>query len=250
MQRYLMKIAYDGTDFCGWQIQKDVRTVQETIENALGKICKQPCPIVGAGRTDSGVHAWGQYAHFDFSLSMQPEQIRKAINSLLPADVQIGQVQAVAADFHARYDALERRYRYVLARQRNPFNQRFCSHIPRAVFAQAKLEACSKYFLGEHDFSSFSKHNPDLQHQRCIISQLKFSLDDEKAVFEISANRFLHNMVRRIVGTLVNISITDSSPEIIQELILRQNPSHKLITTAPANGLFLADVIYAGINDH
>jgi tRNA pseudouridine38-40 synthase len=137
----------------------------------------------------------------------------------------------------------------VVARQKSPFNRRFCSHIPRAVFDQAKIEAGMTYFLGEHDFSSFAKFNPDLQHQRCLIKSLKFSLDSETAIFKISANRFLHNMVRRIVGTLINISITDSSPQIVSELIARQDPSHKLITTAPPNGLFLTDVIYPGIND-
>ncbi len=244
MKRYLMKIAYDGTDFNGWQIQPNARTVQQTIEDALGKISKRKCAIVGSGRTDSGVHALGQYAHFDFDIAMTEQQILLAVNSLLPRDIKILYVEQVNEDFHARYDAKERIYRFSISKNKTPFNARFSSYIPRAVWYDDKINRCFEYFMGEHDFTSFSKYNPDLKHNRCIIKSLNFWQNDEEAIFEISANRFLHNMVRRIVGTLTNICITDSEPEIVKYLIERENPTHKLITTIPPQGLFLKDVIY------
>lgn len=239
-----MKIAYDGTDFCGWQIQPDVRTVQETIESALAKICKKKCPIVGAGRTDSGVHAKGQYAHFDFEINMTEQQIKAAINSNLPHDILILEIKLVSSEFHARYDAIERQYTYVIAKERSPFNTRFCSYIYRSRFDRQIIEQAIPYFLGDHDYTSFSKLNPELKHNRCIIKDIKFTETEETVTIQISANRFLHNMVRRIVGTLVNLCITDSNPNIIAELIERENPTHKLIVTAPPNGLFLEEVIY------
>jgi len=244
MKRYLMKIAYDGTDYCGWQIQSNGKTVQETIETVLGKIAKAPCPIVGSGRTDSGVHARGQYAHFDFGIDMSEQRIMLAMNSKLPRDVDILSVKEVNGDFHARYDAEERLYRFHLIKTKTPFNARFQSFIPRAVWDEKKIMECAQYLLGEHDFTSFSKLNPNLKHNRSIINKIDFQQNGEEAVFEISANRFLHNMVRRIVGTLVNICITDSDPEIISELILQKDPTLKLITTAPPQGLFLENVIY------
>ncbi len=245
MKRYLMQIVYDGTDFCGWQIQSNGRTVQETIEKVLSKIAKCKVAIAGSGRTDSGVHAQRQYAHFDFDLAMTPRQIMLALNSKMPADISITDVKEVRSDFHARYDAIARKYHYHIAKEKTPFNRRFCSIIPKAVFSKDKIVETMNYFLGEHDFTSFSKLNPVLKHNRCRIKSFTYEEKDDVVIFEIEANRFLHNMVRRIVGTVMNICITDSDPQIVRTLIANENPGHKLIMTAPPNGLFLEDVIYS-----
>ena len=239
-----MTVSYDGTNFCGWQTQKKERTVQQTIENALMLIAKEPVPIVGSGRTDAGVHALKQFAHFDFPISMTCKQIFFALNSKLPKDVRILEIVQVNNKFSARYDAASRKYIYLIAKRRTPFNRFYKSFLPRNKIVPSKINQCLSYFKGEHDFISFSKFNPDVSNQICIIQSFIFKEDEDGCKFEISANRFLHHMVRRIIGTILNISDSDQNPEIIQELLSQKNPMNKLITTAPPEGLYLADVIY------
>lgn len=244
MKRFLLRLAYDGTNFYGWQIQKNGRTVQQTIETALFELAGEKIAVTGSGRTDSGVHALRQYAHFDLPLSITADQLCKALRTKLPHD--IGRLEAfeVSEEFNARYDAFKRSYKYIITKERTPFNRYYKSFIPRLKLDNTKIEAALPYFLGKHDFTSFSKLNPDLKHNFCDLQQFKVSFDGDDIIFEISANRFLHNMVRRLVGTVVNISHTDTDPKIITELIALENPSHRLIQTAPAQGLYLKEVHY------
>jgi len=244
MKRYLMTISYDGTNFCGWQSQKNGRTVQQTIENALAIIAKEPVPIVGSGRTDAGVHALKQFAHFNFSIQMTSEQILLALNSKLPDDIRTTKIIQVKDDFSARYDAIQRKYIYLIAKERTPFNRFYKSFFPRLKIVPGKIENCLSYFEGKHDFTSFSKFNPDITNQICDVQSFIFKERKDDFMFEICANRFLHHMVRRIIGAILNISNSEQKPEIIFELFNHKNPENKLIATAPPEGLYLADVIY------
>ena len=244
MKRYLMTISYDGTNFCGWQSQKRGRTVQQIIENALAIIAKELVPIIGSGRTDSGVHALKQYAHFDFPIKMTSEQILLALNSKLPEDIRAIKIIQVKDDFSARYDAIQRKYIYLIAKERTPFNRFYKSFFPRIKIVPEKIENCLPYFEGKYDFTSFSKFNPDITNQICYVQSFIFKERKDDYKFEICANRFLHNMVRRIIGTILNISNSNQQSEIITDLFNQKNPENKLIATAPPEGLYLADVIY------
>ena len=250
MKRYLLQISYSGTNFCGWQTQKSGRTVQQTIEQALSEIAKKEIPVTASGRTDAGVHALNQYAHFDFPENMNEKQILKAISTKLPSDIIVNQVLAVKNDFHARFDAFERRYKYILTTKHSPFTF-FGKVFYNPEFADDKtIDKSTKAFLGKHDFTSFCKYNPDVKSTFCDIKTFGFHRDNEDLIFEINADRFLHNMVRRLVGTVLNISRFKENPNIIAELIENKNPSHKLLTTFPAKGLYLADVLYPDLTRH
>ncbi len=245
MKNFLAKISYDGTDFCGWQIQKKGRTVQQVLEAALSKIAKVEIKTISAGRTDAGVHAIGQYANFQFPIKMTAKQIQFALRTHLPYDIQIIQIINVPEKFNARYDAVSRSYKYILAKHRTPFNRKYKSYIPKMDIRTEIAKDCLKYFIGKHDFSSFAKLNPDLNNYYCNILELEFNETEDDYIFEIKANRFLHNMVRRIVGTILNISGSDIKPNIITNLLEAQTTKNKLITTAPPNGLYLVNVGYS-----
>ena len=245
MNNYLAKISYDGTDFSGWQIQKAGRTVQQVLENALSKIAKEEIKTTSAGRTDAGVHALGQYANFHFPIQMTTKQIQLALRANLPHDVSITQIVEVSNDFSARYDAISRSYRYILTKELTPFNRKYKSFIPKVKIETDIIKKCLKYFIGKHDFTSFAKYNPDLNNYFCNILNFTFEETDEDYRFIIQANRFLHNMVRRIVGTIINISNTNTEPNIINELISALTTENKLITTSPPNGLYLINVEYS-----
>ena len=244
MNNFLAKISYDGTDFNGWQIQKEGRTVQQVLEKALSRIAKEEIKTTSAGRTDSGVHAIGQYANFHFPIQMTAKQIQLALRANLPHDVLVTQVVKVIDDFNARYDAKSRTYKYILAKELTPFNRKYKSFIPKVNVNTEIVKKCLKYFIGKHDFTSFAKFNPGLNNYFCNVLKFEFEETNEDYGFVIQANRFLHNMVRRIVGTIINISNTDTDPNIIEKLIADGTPENKLIATAPPNGLYLIDVEY------
>lgn len=245
MQRYLAKIAYDGTAFCGWQIQPQDRTVQAVVEAALSVVAKQPIAVTAAGRTDARVHAFGQYCHFDFPINMTTNQLYKALNTKLSKEVQIISIQRVVEDFHARYDAFSRTYKYIITTKPTPFERSYKSSFPRHKLNLESMNKCIPYFIGKHDFVSFSKFNPDIKSTICEISELTVNSVGTDFVLQITADRFLHNMVRRIVGTMVNISNKNTTaPEKISEMIEAKTTANKLITTAPPQGLYLWDVGY------
>ena len=247
MKNFLAKISYDGTDFNGWQIQKEGRTIQQVLEEALSKIAKEEIKITSAGRTDAGVHAIGQYANFHFPIKMAAKQIQFALRTKLPYDILVTKVMEVPDNFNARFNATSRTYRYILAKELTPFNRKYKSFIPKIEIETEIVEECLKYFIGKHDFTSFAKFNPDLNNYFCTILKFEFEETNNDYRFVIQANRFLHNMVRRIVGTIINISSTNTNPDIIKNLLVAKTPENKLITTAPPSGLYLIDVGYPNI---
>jgi len=244
MKRYAMKLAYDGSKFYGWQIQVQSPTVQECVEKALGAIAKEKVSVIGAGRTDTGVHALAQVAHFDYPINMKPEQMLLALRTKLPPEIKVYEINEVAPDFHARYDAIERTYEYVITLEQTPFNYNYKTYFLRKKIDVERFKACIPFFLGEHDFTSFAKPNPKVTNHLCNILAMKVDTKDDDIVITTTANRFLHNMVRRMVGAMVAVSHKELSPEVIKAWIDSRKHSQRNYATAPANGLYLKGVVY------
>jgi len=256
MNRFVISLAYDGSAFQGWQKQlengvikirngREVRTVQSELERALREIAKEPIRTIGSSRTDAGVHALNQYAHFDFPVDMTTEQIRLALTSKLSKDIRINKVYCVDDDFHTRFCATGRSYRFVIARELTPFNRNYKSYFPRFTIDQERIQKCLPLFLGEHDFEFFCQKSEELKTFVSVVSSVDFYETEEDCIFEISADRFLHNMVRRIIGTLVRLSGREEVGLIIEELLKRNRKYLHLVYTAPPQGLYLVDVHYA-----
>ncbi|HOD17452.1 MAG TPA: tRNA pseudouridine(38-40) synthase TruA [Candidatus Cloacimonadota bacterium] len=243
-QRFLMKVAYDGTDFGGWQMQKHQRTVQSVLQKALYEFSGHKTPVTGSGRTDAGVHAWGQYAHFDYRGTATAEQMQKGLKRFLPPDVQILKIIPVPPDFHARYDAMERCYQYIITLKPTPFNRLYEGSFPRKKIRIELMQKAAPFFLGTHDFSSFSKENPAVPDHVCTVVQSDFEIYQDRYIYTIRADRFLHNMVRRIVGALVNIGHFDLEPSIVETWLQQKQARQTLIFPAPPQGLYLMDVRY------
>jgi tRNA pseudouridine38-40 synthase len=233
-------IAYDGTEFSGWQRQEGSRTVQGLIEGALAKMHKKPVSLTGSGRTDAGVHAAGQVANFYTDIrSIAPERFTPALNSLLPQDVRILQAQEAVSGFHARFDALSRTYRYQLlcARQGLPHERRYALQRWRHP-SVALLNEYTLLLRGELDCSVFaSPRDPSVSRTRYIFGS-SFFVQGELLIFEITANAFLWKMVRSIVGTLLHYEEQGRSPAAFSRLLA--SGDHALAgPTAPPQGLFL-----------
>lgn len=239
-----MKLCYDGTKYMGWQIQRHPNTVQARLQKALYDFSGTKTNVVGSGRTDTGVHALAQYAHFDYNGTANPEQMRKGLRKYLPDDIQIIKIQSVSNEFHARYDACERHYRYIISKNHNPFNRFYQGNFHKLTLNQDILFKIAPYFLGKHDFSTFCRLNPSVQDRVCNVVYSEFQETDDSYLYDIKANRFLHNMVRRIVGAMVSISHHKLDPEIVSYWLNQKQPKQTLIFPAPPQGLYLVDVRY------
>jgi len=245
MRRILLTISYDGTNYCGMQEQINGLSIQSVIQKALSQIAKKKIIIVSSGRTDAGVHALCQPIHFDFPIdSMNTHQIVLALNSLLPLDIRAIEVYEVSNKFHARFGAKKRTYHYHICKAPDPFNRLHFSFFPHKTIRVDYIKELLPFFLGKHDFSSFCKKNPDLNNYFCTIAEISFEENSSGYILKISANRFLHNMVRRIVGTVVNFSDKQLKYESIKDLLLGRDKKMEFIVTAPPQGLFLANVEY------
>ncbi|MEA2105036.1 MAG: tRNA pseudouridine(38-40) synthase TruA [Candidatus Cloacimonadota bacterium] len=243
MKKFLINFSYDGSDFHGWQVQKNTRTIQGVMENAAEQIFKSKVTIMASGRTDSGVHAINQFAHFSAKTRMKPINVQKALNSNLPKTIFIKKCELAAENFHSRFDAKQRYYFYKITKQYSPFSRNYAVFFPNKKIYLDKLNRAAKYLLGEHNFEVFAKDTSHLNHCNCEIYSAEWKQDEENYYFSISANRFLHNMVRRIVGTLIKISDADLSDNFIESILTTQDHS-SLGNTAPAHGLYLENVKY------
>ena len=243
MQRYKIIIQYDGSSFSGWQIQKNRKTVQGEIENALGIISgsKNRIAVHGAGRTDSGVHAYGQVAHFDLDTNLTSTDLSNAINSNTSEDCRIMSIEKVESDFESRFDATKRRYRYQIYLGSSLLyrNQAWLIN----DIGIKTLEEISKMIIGEHDFLSFSKYRPEQKNTKSTIFKSVWKKKDKMLVYEISGNRFLHHMVRYLVGTMVQAS-RGLYPKDKFSSLLHEPRKNVQIHRAPANGLILLKVEY------
>ena len=254
LRNIALTLAYDGTDFFGWQRQesreksassKGKRTVQGTVEDALEKIHKAPVVLTGSGRTDTGVHAAAQVANFYTSIqSMEPERFVPALNSLLPHDVRVLDAREAHGDFHARFDAQLRTYRYyfIIRREVLPWELRYAWHIRRQP-EMVLLNEYARLFRGEMDCTAFAAPGDKSRSRSRYLSRASFFMEGDRMVLEITANAFLWKMVRSIAGTLIRFEEKGFSAGYLREVIL--SGSRKLTgPTAPPEGLFLWKIEY------
>lgn len=240
--RYFLYIKFDGTNFNGWQIQPNGITVQEEIEKALYKIFQEATLIMGAGRTDSGVHASCMVAHFDVKNKIDEQSTLFHLNNILPASIAIYTIRRVAEDFHARFAAISRTYYYNIIFEKDPFKNTFAHRINNQLDVDAMNEA-AQLLIGKNDFSCFSKSKTQTFTNDCDITTAVWKRTGNGLQFEISANRFLRNMVRAIVGTLIEVGLGKRKVNSITELIASKNRS-MAGTSMPAKGLFLVEIDY------
>lgn len=251
--RYFLKLAYNGERFHGWQSQPNAVSVQQTIEEALSTVMRLPVSVTGAGRTDTGVHARVMYAHADLPQPVADKgRLLLSLNRLVGKDIAINDLIEVADDAHARFDAVERTYKYFVTSAKSPFLYPFSWHSPSALDMERMNEAAS-ILLDTGDFTSFAKLHSDAKTNICDVrksvwkplgdSDDGISLPVEGMVFTISADRFLRNMVRAIVGTLVDVGRGKISIEGFREIIEKKDRC-SAGTSMPAGALFLWDVKY------
>ncbi len=244
MRTLKLTIEYDGTNYCGWQSQKNVPTIQDTLEATLCRILNQKIRVIGSGRTDSGVHARGQVAHVRTHSSIGLASLLRGANSLLPPDIYIRNIEVAAADFHARFCARSRRYEYVIWNAPQPalFQRKYAWWI-RDTLDVVEMEKASRFLLGRHDFSSFQGADRERVFPEREVMGVGVRKKGPEIVFSIHANSFLRHMVRNIVGTLVEVGKKSSTPEEFL-LVLQGRDRSRAGITAPPQGLFLACVYY------
>ena len=240
--RYFIEIAYNGKNYHGWQRQPDAISVQEVLENTLSILLKEEIKVMGAGRTDTGVHAKQLYAHFDFDRIDNLTELIFKLNSFLPKDISVIKIHTVNKDAHARFDALERSYEYIISLRKNPFWEDF-SHLIHQKPSIEKMNQAAEILLSYKDFQCFSRSNTDVKTYHCVIKEAKWELADNRLVFSITADRFLRNMVRAIVGTLLDVGFGKTSLEEFHQIIKNKDRT-KAGASAPAKGLYLTKVKY------
>ncbi len=241
MTRYFLHLAYDGTLYSGWQVQPEVVTVQSTLHQALGIFVKDLKAIIGCGRTDTGVHARDYYAHFDTRNDI-PDELAYRLNAVLPKDIAVFSCFPVDGQLHARFHATERTYKYHVHFKKDPFRNAYSAYHKATLDIDAMNEAAS-YLLGAHDFSSFSKSQTQVSTNICEVFSAYWEPIPDGAVFHISANRFLRNMVRAIVGTMFLIGEHKLKPAVIKDIVTARDRNAAGKSAFP-QGLFLHKIIY------
>ncbi|MGV3761718.1 tRNA pseudouridine(38-40) synthase TruA [Parapedobacter sp.] len=245
-QRYFIEIAFDGSAYHGWQIQSNAETVQELLDKALTTLLRRPTATVGCGRTDTGVHAKQLFAHFDWAAAVFPLEEREflhRLNALLPHDIAAKRLISVAPGAHARFDAIKRSYEYHAHLRKDPFLHGRSWLLRDAPDVPAMNEAAALLYQYE-DFSCFSKSNTQVFTNNCRVMRAEWQwLGNDRLVFHISANRFLRNMVRAIVGTLMEIGRGEHAPEYMHTVVQSRDRA-MAGTSVPACGLYLTEVEY------
>ena len=243
MQRYFIIFSYDGAAYHGWQVQPNARTVQQLLEEALATVVRTPVSVVGAGRTDSGVNAVNMVAHADIPASVDVAQLKYKLNRILPPDISVSDIKPVKSDAHARFDAVSRRYCYYVSTVKSPFARRYSCRVPADIDFEAMNLAAA--ILPEYiDFTSFSKLHTDVKTNNCRVTRAEWRrLDEHHWVFEIEADRFLRNMVRAIVGTLLMVGRGKLTIDGFRRVI-EQKERCAAGDSAVAEALFLVEVKY------
>lgn len=239
--RYFIDISYDGSNYHGWQIQPNADTVQHQINLAFSTILNEEINVLGAGRTDTGVHAKKMIAHFDTNQTIDFEKFKYRINGFLKNDISLNDIYKVKDDAHARFSAISRTYEYRISRTKNPFsvNSYF---LLRDLDFQSMKKAC-KFLHGSHDYTSFAKLHSENYTNNCEVYIANWKEDENLLIFNIKANRFLRNMVRAIVGTLIEIGEGKISFSDIETILMSKDRA-KAGYSVPANGLSLIDIEY------
>tara|TARA_R110000787_G_scaffold12665_2_gene40683 strand:+ start:8563 stop:9288 length:726 start_codon:yes stop_codon:yes gene_type:complete len=240
--RYFIELSYKGTKYHGWQVQPDANSVQEEINKAISTILQEEILVVGAGRTDAGVHASQMFAHFDTIKKLSDEYIYK-FNSILPNDININSIELVLEDAHVRFDAISRSYEYKIWLGRNPFLLETTWQIHQKELDVEKMNEAAKILFEYEDFESFSKVKTDVKTFNCNITQAEWIIENENLSFYITSNRFLRNMVRAVVGTLVEVGLGKKTVQDFRKIIESKKRSEAGLSV-PAQGLFLTKIIY------
>lgn len=242
MRGIRLLIEYDGSDFVGWQVQKHGRTVQSELANALGILLREEITPIGSGRTDAGTHALGQVAHFHTHSSAATERMLRGLNGLLPRDICIHAVDEVDLDFHARYSAKRKLYRYRIHLGKSAVQRRYTWSLHTALDIE-RMQDASAHLKGTHNFSAFCKQDPVPNLFSCAIYAADWRSEGHELIFEIEGNRFLRHMVRILVGTIVEIGSNKRPPNDLVRL-LQYGRRKEAGKTAPACGLHLLKVCY------
>lgn len=240
--RYFIELAYNGTHYHGWQYQPNANSVQETLNKALSTILKVDIDIVGAGRTDTGVHAKQMFAHFDFESDIDVPHLVHKLNSFLPKDIAIFNIHKVHNEAHARFDAKKRTYEYHIHQQKDVFENEGSWYYHNELDVAKMNEAC-KILFDYTDFECFSKVNTDVNTFNCKIYEANWQQKENQLVFTITADRFLRNMVRAIVGTMVNIGL-EKIPVSELKNIIESKDRNQAGFSVPAHGLYLTQIEY------
>lgn len=242
MNNYKLIIQYDGTNYAGWQYQDNSTTVQQKIVEAVKVLLGEHVNLIGSGRTDAGVHALGQTANFKTEKEIDLFKFKYSLNSILPRDISVIELQKVAVDFHARFSAKKRIYIYLISKIKSPFFDRY-SYFYFGDLNCKNLNQLSKHFLGEHDFTSFCKRNTETENKICKVYHAHWKETKGLIIFLIEADRFLHGMVRTIVGTIINAAKNNYDEDYIKR-IFQAKDRESAAESVPAKGLFLYKVKY------
>jgi len=247
LPRFKIQLQYDGSAYHGWQVQKSDRSVQGELEGTLSILSKgEKINVIGSGRTDSGVHALRQIAHFDWDTDMATCDIMPALNGNLPNDIRIQECSVVPGDFHARFSAVKRQYVYRCRTDDYIMDRNKVWETGELDLNQ--LNELAQLIMGEHDFTSFSKFNPEVENRVSTIALSEWSNGGGIVNYRVAANRFLHHMVRYLVGTMVNVTQNKMSNSEFETLL--KNPQEDVqVYRAPAQGLFLEKVEYDGADN-
>lgn len=240
--RYFIQLSYQGSAYHGWQIQPNAITVQEILQDALSKLLRKTISVTGAGRTDTGVHAKELFAHFDVDTTIDTDTLNFKLNSFLPKDIAIQSVFRVKDDAHARFHAVKRSYEYKISLKKDVFVNDYSYYVHQHLDI-SKMNEASKILLDYNDFQCFSKRNTDVKTYNCKIEYAQWKQEDDMLIFTISADRFLRNMVRAIVGTLVNIGLGKLDINDMHRIISSKDRSEAGFSV-PAKGLYLTEVLY------
>ena len=242
-KNFKLTIQYDGTDYCGWQIQKNAITVQATIKKALEDIVKtNNVNVIGSGRTDSGVHSVGQVCSVKLKTNMTNIQLLKALNSKLPNNIRVSLSEIVDDKFNARFSAVDREYIYKIKKESSPFDYKYYWNYPYDYDINI-LNNCAKIVIEQNNFYNFCKPSPEIKNYNCTINYSQWEIENDILIYQINANRFLHHMVRMLVGTMLEVSRGKISKVDFLNLF-NQNLNKNMILTAPSKGLYLFKVKY------
>ena len=240
--RYFVEISYNGSKFHGWQIQPNAITVQQTIEEAFFTLLKKQIKLTAAGRTDTGVHATQMYAHFDLEEEDPLFGLKNKLNSYLGKDILVKNLYKMNKDAHARFDAMEREYKYFITQQKDVHNQQNKYFFSRKLDFKL-IESAIEIFKKNKNFKSFCRTRTDVTNFECEIFDFRFEVIEHEIIFTIKANRFLRNMVRSIIGTILDIGLKKTSLKDLNNIIKKSNRIYAG-PSAPAHGLFLTAIKY------
>ena len=242
--RYMLRVAYDGTEYCGWQSQPGLRTVEGTLKSTLDRLMRQDIKLIGASRTDAGVHAEGNVAVFDCDTTIPADKIKYALNNLLPEDMVVVESVTVAGDFHPRHCDCRKTYQYRILNTHLPDpNRRRNTYFYRGDIDIDNMRKAAEYIVGEHDFACFMAAGSQVKDTVRTVYALELDRQDDIVTMTIQGNGFLYNMVRIIAGTLLMVGRGQLKPEALEEIIKSKDRS-KAGPTAPAKGLTLKSIIY------